>query len=77
MKRIKLTALLTAAFYAVFSFSQALAAFSFQDTRFQNVLTTENLDAIIEEYELYDGWYWTISPRPFTAILNVPAGPQR
>ena len=59
MKRIKLTALLTAAFYAVFSFSQALAAFSFSDTRFQNVLTTENLDAIIEEYELYDGWYWT------------------
>ena len=59
MKRLKLAALLTAAFYAVFSFSQALAAFSFQDTRFQNYLTTENLDAIIEEYELYDGWYWT------------------
>lgn len=35
------------------------AAFSFEDTRFQNRLTTENLNAIIEEYELYDGWYWT------------------
>ena len=22
-------------------------------------MTTENLDAIIEEYELYDGWFWT------------------
>ena len=49
MKRIKLTALLTAAFYAVFSFSQALAAFSFSDTRFQNVLTTENLHPILRQ----------------------------
>ena len=22
-------------------------------------MTTDNLDAIIDEYELYDGWYWT------------------
>lgn len=39
----------------------ALAAkknFTFSDTRFQGRYTTENLDAIIEEYELYDGWYW-------------------
>ena len=35
------------------------AEFFFSDTRFQNCFTTENLDNIIEEYELYDGWYWT------------------
>lgn len=35
------------------------ASFSFSDTRFQNAFTTENIDAIIEEYELFDGWYWT------------------
>ena len=31
----------------------------FEDTSFQGIFTTENLDRIIEEYELYDGWYWT------------------
>lgn len=41
------------------SVSAATAEFSFSDTRFQNKLTTENLDAIIDEYELFDGWYWT------------------
>lgn len=35
------------------------ADFWFEDTRFQNDFTTENLNAIIDEYELYDGWYWT------------------
>ena len=73
MKRIKLTALLTAAFYAVFSFSQALADFSFSDTRFQNVLTTENLDAIIEEYELYEdftGMVKVIYVRPRKKDVN-------
>ena len=35
------------------------AEFSFSDERFRNKLTTENLDAIIDEYELFDGWYWT------------------
>lgn len=32
---------------------------TFTDTRFQGKYTTENLDAIIEEYELYDTWYWS------------------
>ena len=42
------------------TFSRAKAApFFFSDDRFQGVFTTENLDAIIEAYELYDGWYWT------------------
>ena len=39
--------------------SFALSEFTFSDTRFRNRLTTENLDAIIDEYELFDGWYWT------------------
>ena len=38
------------------------AEFIFSDTRFQNDFTTENIDRIIEEYEFYDGWYWTTQP---------------
>ena len=37
----------------------ASADFAFSDDRFRDNLSTENIDAIIEEYELYDGWYWT------------------
>ena len=37
--------------------------FQFEDTRFAGDFTTDNLDRIIEEYELYDGWYWTTLPR--------------
>ena len=33
--------------------------FLFSDNRFRGKFTTENLDAIIDEYELFDGWYWT------------------
>ena len=33
--------------------------FLFSDDRFRGKFTTENLDAIIDEYELFDGWYWT------------------
>ena len=45
--------------FYIFSFSCASADFLFCDDRFKGVLTTDNLNAIIEEYELYDGWYWT------------------
>lgn len=38
---------------------------TFIDTRFQGDYSTENLDAIIEEYELYDEWYWTTLPGVF------------
>ena len=31
----------------------------FSDTRFQGTFTTENIDRILAEYELNDGWYWT------------------
>ena len=40
-------------------FRFALADFAFEDTRFQGSFTTENLNRIIEEYELHDGWYWS------------------
>ena len=39
--------------------SPVLAEFTFSDSRFRNKLTTENLNEIIDEYELFDGWYWT------------------
>ena len=42
--------------------SSASAGFDFSDERFQGDFTTENLDRIIEEYELNDGWYWTTPP---------------
>ena len=32
--------------------------FRFVDTRFRGVYTTEHLDAILEAYDLNDGWYW-------------------
>ena len=37
--------------------SSASASFDFSDDRFRGAFTTENLDAICEEYELMDGWY--------------------
>ena len=36
--------------------------FRFVDTRFRGVYTTENLNAILEAYELNDGWYWVTKP---------------
>ena len=45
------------------------AEFLFSDDRFQGGFTTENLDAIINEYELFDGWYWT-SPARVTQTFH-------
>lgn len=42
-----------------FRFVYAGPDFLFSDDRFRGKFTTENLDAIIDEYELFDGWYWT------------------
>ena len=39
--------------------SSACSEFLFQDERFIGAFTTENLDKIIAEYELFEGWYWT------------------
>lgn len=33
--------------------------FPFEDNRFQGVYTTENLDRIIDAYNLFQDWYWT------------------
>ena len=35
------------------------ADFLFEDTSFQGEFTTENINRIIDAYELYDGWFWT------------------
>ena len=59
----------------LFSVSEASADFLFSDDRFQGIFTTENLDAISEEYELYDGWYWTTVPhvqQTFHGAENAP-----
>ncbi len=51
------------------------AEFLFHDDRFCGRFTTENLDAIIEEYELYDGWYWTTQaevPQTFHGHPDCP-----
>ena len=53
----------------------ASAGFEFSDDRFVGDFTTENLDRIIEEYELYDGWYWTTRPyvtQTFHALEDTP-----
>ena len=53
----------------------SLSEFEFSDNRFQGVFTTENLDKIMIEYELSDGWYWTTAPnipQSFHGQENAP-----
>ena len=61
---------------SVFFFIPAVSAdFEFTDLRFQGSFTTENLDKIIEEYELFDGWYWTTRPyivQTFHGVEDAP-----
>ena len=55
--------------------SVASASFKFSDDRFQGIFTTENINKIIEEYELFDGWYWTTRarvPQTFHGMENMP-----
>ncbi len=63
-------------FTSVFFFIPAVSAdFEFTDLRFQGSFTTENLDKIIEEYELFDGWYWTTRPyivQTFHGVEDAP-----
>ena len=62
--------------YAIlFCISSASADFDFSDLRFQGDFTTENLDRIIEEYELYDGWYWTTRPYVMQTFHGVEDAP--
>lgn len=58
-----------------FSVSGAHAAFTFSDDRFQGIFTTENMDRIISEYELYDGWYWSTPPNVIQTFHGIQDGP--
>ena len=61
----------------VFVFLQAsvgMADFEFSDERFRDDFSTANLDRIIEEYELYDGWYWTTEADIPQNFHGHPAG---
>ena len=62
-------------FLPAFPASAGYGGFAFVDERFQGDFTTENLDRIIEEYELHDGWYWTTLPyvtQPFHGVEDAP-----
>ena len=56
-------------------FCRASSEFLFSDVRFRGKLTTENLDAIIDEYELYDGWYWTTPANVLQDFHGHPDSP--
>ena len=71
--RIRFFCFLTALF--LLSASAASAGFDFADERFQGEFTTENLDRIIREYELNDGWFWTTRPyvvQNFHGVEDAP-----
>jgi len=72
LRRMCFAVLLAAAVLAV---SSASAAFSFSDDRFRGAFTTDNLNAIIEEYELFDGWYWVTRPQVTQTFHGVPERP--
>lgn len=62
-------------FFSVMISAVSLSEFEFSDNRFQGVFTTENLDKIMIEYELSDGWYWTTAPnipQSFHGQENAP-----
>ena len=56
--------------------SLAFADFTFVDERFQGDYSTENLDRMIDAYQLYDGWYWTTEldhgPQTFHGQPDAP-----
>ena len=62
MVRLRLLSTILLCVLLLFPSPVSHAEFVFSDTRFQNDFSTENIDRIIEEYELYDGWYWTTQP---------------
>lgn len=59
MKRNLKTVFALVIFIVFLPAASGLADFEFSDDRFRDDFSTANLDRIIEEYELYDGWYWT------------------
>ena len=55
--------------------SVSSAEFLFSDDRFRGEFTTENMDRIIEEYELQDGRFWTtpaLTQQTFHGLENAP-----
>jgi len=62
MRKMRALLILTALLFLFPVHSRSSSDFLFSDSRFRNRFTTENLDAIIDEYELFDGWYWTTVP---------------
>lgn len=55
--------------------SCASSEFLFSDDRFRDKMTTENLDAVIDEYELHDGWYWTTEADTTQTFHGHPDAP--
>ena len=51
--------LITFLMFNTLPIQHAYASGTFTDTRFRGKYTTSNIDAILSEYELKDGWYWT------------------
>jgi len=60
----------------LFAVTEGSAEFLFADERFRtDLITTELLDQIVQEYELYDGWYWTTeadTPQTFHGRKDAP-----
>lgn len=75
MRREQKFLLFSLLFVMMFSFSRASSEFLFSDDRFRGKMTTDNLDAIIEEYELFDGWYWTTPPDISQSFHGHPDSP--
>ncbi len=73
MKHLRSLFFLTALLLGIVSVS--LASSRFTDERFQGDFTTENLDAIIETYSLFDGWYWTTAPNETQTFVGQPEAP--
>ena len=57
--RITVTAMMTALMLITAAWACHAEEALFTDESFQGNISTETLDAIIEKYRLYDGWYWT------------------
>ena len=75
MKRKKRSILFLLLLLCVFLDTRASSEFLFSDNRFRGKMTTDNLDAIIDEYELYDGWYWTTLPDVSQTFHGHPESP--
>ena len=75
MKRNQRSVVLLLFFLLLIAFPHASSEFLFSDDRYRDKLTTENLDAIRDEYALYDGWYWTTLPDVSQTFDGHPEAP--